>query len=443
VRSRDTATALRERGHRERSRPVRRVTGPGLAVVVGGYVNALTVVRALGALGVRSVVVTHKPFDVAHRSRFCVERVHLPGLHADPGSLVGLLEARRDRWRGAAVFPTNDFALEALSREHERLSSWYVPVANPWEVTEPLLDKHRLHDVARAVGIDVPLSYGLAGAGASSGANDAAPGALRTAEIRFPVVVKPLRGQLFAERFGVKLFVARDSAELERAVAKVVAAGLEAEVLDLIPGPDALFLNEALYLDERGRVLGRVAMHKLRKSPPFFGVCRVAETWESDELHERTVELLRRIGHVGAANAEYKRDPRDGRYRLMEVNGRPFLMQALARRADIDLPALAWRHRVLGEHRTASRNGWQGVWINASADLGCALAYHGEERLGLGDYLAPYLRPKSFATWSFRDPAPWAAHWTRAARDALGLLASGARRRATRARLAATAPPQA
>ena len=45
---------------------------PGQGVVVlGGYVNALGLVRALAARGIPTAVVSNKPFDIAHLSR-CV-----------------------------------------------------------------------------------------------------------------------------------------------------------------------------------------------------------------------------------------------------------------------------------------------------------------------------------------------------------------------------------
>jgi len=109
------------------------------------------------------------------------------------------------------------------------------------------------------------------------------------------------------------------------------------------------------------------------------------------------------------ASVEYKLDPRDGRHRLMEINGRSFLIQGLARRAGVNYPLLAWREAVLGENVAARFNGWPGVWIHALDDLYYGAFHHAVERATLRQYLAPYRRPKIFAVWSVSDPRPFAA----------------------------------
>ena len=65
----------------------------------------------------------------------------------------------------------------------------------------------------------------------------------RSADLRFPVLVKPTVGYLFLARFGTKLFVARDGDELRSAIDALCDAGLEGDVFDLVPGPD-----DALYV---------------------------------------------------------------------------------------------------------------------------------------------------------------------------------------------------
>jgi predicted ATP-grasp superfamily ATP-dependent carboligase len=177
--------------------------------------------------------------------------------------------------------------------------------------------------------------------------------------------------------------------------------------MDLIPGPDSLFYNYTVYIDRQGNPAAELGMKKLRKSPPFFGVCRVGEVVEVNELREPTLELLSHVGWRGMASAEYKLDPRDGRYRLIDINARPFLMQGLALRAGVNYPLLAWREAVSGEKVKASYNGWNGVWINFLDDVYYGAFFRETEGLSLRQYLAPYGRRKTFAVWSAADPKPF------------------------------------
>src|SRR5215210_3761747 len=112
---------------------------PG-AVVVGAHVNALGVIRALAARGIAIAAVSTRAFDVAHHSRWVSESHELFELHERRESLVEFLERNETRWRGWAVFPTNDDALTALAQHHERLSRAYRLSVQPWEIVADIVD---------------------------------------------------------------------------------------------------------------------------------------------------------------------------------------------------------------------------------------------------------------------------------------------------------------
>lgn len=390
---------------------------PG-AVVIGGYVNGLGLVRALAARNVPTAVVTTKPFDIAHRSRWTSAHYPLPGLEERPELLLELLERRARDWPGWALFPTNDEAVAALAQYHDRLSSLYRVVSPPWEVARYLLDKGLMLDAARSVGAEVPHCYGPA-----TQATAADP------DLRFPVVVKPLVGYRFAARFGTKLFVADDREELGRCIARLTDAGIPGQLLDLVPGADDRIYSYCTYMDASGEPAGGVLVRKLRQSPPLFGVARVAEIAGSvPSLREATIEILRRIGVRGMAVAEFKLDPRDGSLRFIEVNGRSVVYNGLLRRAGLDLAGLAWSEHVSGRPGRARANGWPGVWINLHADFLYSTLYRRHDRVDLGDFLAPYARPKIEAVWSARDPLPFLAQWSRTAREGASALWRGTHR---------------
>lgn len=393
------------------------------AIVVGGSANGLTIARSLAAAGIHVVVIETRRDDVAQHSRACAEAVALPGFHRDPGRLIELLRSRESRWRGSAVYPTDDHALLALASEREPLERHYrlvVPAGDGWR---RLLDKGALRAVAAETGVATPRCFGPA---------DPAPLA---EAIEFPVIVKPAQSHLLRERHGRKLLVAADRGQLGRCTRLLADAGLEGSIEDLIPGPDGHFFNCAAYIDRRGEPAATITMRKLRKSPPRFGVCRVAELDDRADLVEPTVELLRRVGFTGMANAEFKLDPRDGTMRLIEVNVRPFLMAGLARRGGVDLPLLAWRELVEGARPRARPNGWPGVWIDLCAEAVFALTARRAEGLTLRQYAAPYRRPKTFAVWSPADPLPFLRRLGLTAADGIRFVGSAEVRSAHRARI--------
>ncbi len=395
---------------------------PG-AIVVGGGENGLAAVRALATEGVRVVLIGTRPSDLAQHSRY-VSAVHrLHGFQQEPRSLVDLLERHAPEYAGWAVIPTNDYALAVLAQEQDTLARWYPPTVPSWSVTRQVVNKSVTCRIARELGIALPRSYG--------------PAATFTdyASVPYPVIVKPVEGHRFWDVFGRKLFVAHSAPELRRAVERVCASGLDAELFDLVPGPDDHVFEYSTYVDLTGEPLAEFAARKLRQGPPFYGVARAATMVDPAPLRESSLAMARRLGWRGLLNIEYKLDPRDGTYRLLEVNGRCFLSHGLAWRAGMNYPLLLWRERAMGEAVACTPNGWRGTWIHLHADLLYTALCLGGEQWRWRDFVRSYVGPKTFAVWSHRDPRPFAVQWARTARKGARVVRDAGERAAVRARL--------
>jgi D-aspartate ligase len=370
---------------------------PG-AVIIGGYANAVSALRGLAREGVRTAVVLTADHDVAQHSRYAHETHRIHYLNRSPDGLLQLLDAQRGRWRNWALLPTNDYALAAIAQHRDHLSRSYRVTVPEWEVAARVLDKAITYQFARSVGVDVPTSYG--------------PASRTTAarlDLVFPLVVKPHQSARFWEVFGKKLLVVHNRGELMQAVDRMEDSGTDAEVLDLVPGGDTQVCNYTVYIDRWGNPAAEFALRKLRKAPRYFGVGRAATPADLPQLREGTIALLQRIGWRGTASVEYKLDPRDGRYRLMEINGRCPLINALPTRCGVNYPLLAWREHVLRETVSAKPNGWNGVWTHMHADLLYTMVEDREPDWSWLDFIRSYTGPWVDAVWSSKDPLPFLA----------------------------------
>jgi predicted ATP-grasp superfamily ATP-dependent carboligase len=376
-------------------------------VVIGGGITTLNAVRCLGSNGVRVAVVQVQSHDISHYSRFAHEHLKLRNFAKQPESIIELLKRQAQKWQNWVIFPTGDLALSILSQHRDDLLPYYRMTVPHWNITRILLEKNLTYQTADKIGIDIPRCYGNATRVNAQGK-----------DIFFPVVVKPNVSHQFTAHFAKKLFVVRNRFELLNAVEAVNRKNIPAKIFDFIPGPDCLFYNYSVYMDMQGEPVAELGMKKLRKDPPFFGICRVGERANVAELRDPTIEILRHIGWHGMANAEYKLDQRDGRFRLMEINGRCFMMHGLASRAGVNYPYLAWREHGLKEKKIGAQpNNWWGVWIHLLRDLYYGIFHHNAEGLELSDYVESYRRPRAFAVWSAKDPLPFIMEWVHATRN--------------------------
>ena len=396
---------------------------PG-AVVIGGYANGVSALRGLARAGVRTAVVLTKPHDIAQHSRYAHEVHRVFDLHRRPDGLIDLLMDQGSRWRGWAVIPTNDDALTALADFREPLCRWYPPSVPAPEIVRQVTVKTNTYRLAQEVGVDVPRCYGSANRQTAS-----------RRDIAYPVVVKPGESARFWEHFDKKLLVARNPMELVTAIDRVEQAGFSADVYDLIPGGDDQFYNYTVYLDRAAEPAADFTFRKLRKAPSFYGVARAAQPAAVPQLREPSLALLQRIGWRGVASLEYKLDPRDGRFRLIEINGRCFLSHGLPTRCGVNYPLLAWREAALRQKVRATPTLWSGTWLHLHADLlYTAVQKQGPEwrwRELIGQYFGPWVD----AVWSAADPIPFLAQWAGTLRKASREIREGRQMETARNRL--------
>jgi hypothetical protein len=73
-----------------------------------------------------------------------------------------------------------------------------------------------------------------------------------------------------------------------------------------------------------------------------------------DEVVDLGLKTIRAVGFHGLSQVELKRDPRDGRFKLMEINPRLWQWHGLASACRVDLPRIAYWD-LLGARLPAAR----------------------------------------------------------------------------------------
>jgi predicted ATP-grasp superfamily ATP-dependent carboligase len=318
------------------------------AVVVDvGWVNGLAAVRSLGRAGIRVLALDHRQSALGFRSRYAK-----PVLAPDPQdedafvSFLAGLEVER-----APLFATHDEPLNAIARGADRLGDRFLYPFPPWEVLSRIQSKRSQLEAAEAAGIPAPRTAYPGSAAEARAAAD---------ELGFPVLVKPSSTEGFKRRFKRQAFRCETPAEVEAAYAD--AEPYEPMVQEVIPGGDGELYTLGSYLRADGEPLGLFCGRKLRQTPPGVGTCRVGEAVWVEEVVESGLRLLRALGFHGLSQVELKRDPRDGRYKLMEVNPRLFQWHGLAAACGVDLPLIAYRDLTGERVEPVSANGARKRW---------------------------------------------------------------------------------
>jgi predicted ATP-grasp superfamily ATP-dependent carboligase len=106
--------------------------------------------------------------------------------------------------------------------------------------------------------------------------------------------------------------------------------------------------------------------------PAEFGNSTLSVTIPLEEVGE-AVESLRRLfeglGYVGLFDAEFKHDHRDGRFKVLEVNARPWWQLELAGACGLDVTHMAYRDALGLPLEPAHGYRLGRVWVHPLRDL--------------------------------------------------------------------------
>lgn len=367
------------------------------AIILSAHTMALGVVRALGMHGVPLVVVHYDSCDIAQRSRYATETLAAPHPQQDEAGFLARILLLAPKWEGAVLMPVSDETLLVTARHKERLSRHFRVACPDYATVCQIIDKRQTYPLAAKAGVKIPATL--------------MPRSLSELqdlcnEDLFPCILKPAHSHLFYSCFGTKLFFVENAEQLFNGYQRASQAGLEVMIQEYIPGDDHEVANYNCYA-VAGKVLTEFTANHVRNAPTWFGSPRVVCSRQIDALLEPGRRLMQALNYSGYACTEFKRDRRDGEYKLMEVNGRHNLSTLLSVRCGINFPWLEYLCHANGE-LPAPRTFSDGIyWIDLSRDIAYSLKLLSEEHYALRDYLRPYLEPHVWAICNWRDPLPF------------------------------------
>jgi len=383
-----------------------------ILVTDGENRSALAVTRSLGRKGCRVAVTSTQERSLASSSRFCTSGFAVPDPLLDGAHYVRSVLDIAAREKIDFIFPMTEQSVHLLNQARNCLPASTVLACPVAEKMHAVSDKSGLFRLAEGLGIPVPWTLYLASSDDLSS---------NIANIdRYPVVVKPALSRRFdGKRFipgGVMYASSRDELEQLYATSRILSypSMIQEKIVGLGTG---LF---TLYDGNRHLVL--FSHRRLREKPPSGGVSVVSESVPLDEeMVEAAGKLLSSVAWNGIAMIEFKRDNRDGKAKLMEINGRFWGSLQLAIACGVDFPVLLLDH-LQGHNSTMQQFDYcvahKLKWFFGTLDHLLIRMKHSKEKLNLPlgapsrwqavvDFLNIYEKNTSFDVYDRDDPGPF------------------------------------
>lgn len=305
--------------------------GPVPVVVDAYYVNGLGVIRSLASAGLRSLALSKSAYGLGGASRYALGMT-CPDPSENPQEFVDFMEqlGRAMPEKGILLI-TEDTCLEVLDAARGRLEP-YFRYSFSGGVIPRIQDKWEQIQAAMRCGVPVPRTVIF----------DREAVLAEWRESDFPALVKGRRGKGFCYASGRQVILVRD----RREAAAVLRQYGRYELLlqEIVPGGDGSLINLGIYASQvTGLPLGAFCFRKLTTVPPIFGVARVAESETAPHILRYGNDLLAEFNFTGAAHIEFRRDPRDGQDKLIEINPRFWLSNIHAAACGVNMPLMLYQ----------------------------------------------------------------------------------------------------
>jgi predicted ATP-grasp superfamily ATP-dependent carboligase len=385
------------------------------ALIVGDdQVNVLGLARNLGRDGVRVHRLGASDAAVL-RSRYIRSLSLVKGIDDSPDEefVAALEQAARGAGGKPVLFPASDLHVIRVARNAAALAASFHLHAASLPATETLVNKRRFYESLAEMGVAHPATRFPRTRGEFEAA---------AAAIGYPVLIKPEISPLFARMFQKKGFVARDREELSRHLEALERSGLDMMAQEIIPG-GADCMHGCAGLRTADRILV-FCYRRVREFPEGFGCGSLLESVPAFVGQTRLVDYLGRIGYTGIFDAEFKRDPRDGVYKMIEINARSWWQNTHPSVSGLNIVKAAYD---CAAGRPVSSGGYQvgTKWVHLYNDYFAARA----AGLGLLAWKRSLAGRAAFDIWARDDMRPMIAFLLGLAlgkaRKTLGLKAEG------------------
>ena len=231
--------------------------------------------------------------------------------------------------------------------------------------------------------------------------------------LRFPCVIKPESADLWrtdkarvCNIFGEKALPIWNSSELGWWYDRLIRVDPRMVVQEMVPGPDANHLEFPTIVDPDGEIRTEFVARKLRLAPAHFGMGCYVESIRSDEVVKTGCRILRTLDYRGLAMVQFKRDERDGKLYLLEINPRFTVWTSLPVACGVDLPYYYYQASLGESYSVPTSHAIGKMWWDPVSDVFAMRTYISDGTWTWWRWITTVLRRSTNAYFTWDDPMP-------------------------------------
>jgi D-aspartate ligase len=364
---------------------------------LGVEYQALGLLRQLSASGVRCILVDQDAWGAARFSRYRCPFFRCPAYDSEefwPWLVSLQIQEGLEGW---LLVTTDDEQVRQIALNIEDARTRFRYAGLGWNEYRFLYDKRLNYQWCLQHGIHAPLSY------LAQERNDLPHG-----ELKYPFIVKPAFKRNFKRYSKAKAIVVNSDQQLLALLSGQLAAVAIEELIyqEIVPGDGKQQWSYAGLFVE-GEPVAAFTARRLRQHPPDFGRASTYVSAAYDpEVERESRKVLALLKYTGLAEVEWKRDPRDGVLKFLEVNARCWGWHSLASRVVGNLPRMLY-DSLRGVEVKPTTPHYGARWVKHVTDAPVAMDMWRHGDLSIGEYLGSLSGDVTCCEWQSGDPWPF------------------------------------
>ncbi|WP_335871207.1 carboxylate--amine ligase [Bacillus sp. 2205SS5-2] len=367
------------------------------AVVLDFSANGVGIIHTLSKKGIDVYA-----FDTASayhkgRSRLATCGICPSPLTQERELLSFLIDVSMNLEKKPVLYAGADDYVVFISTYRHELSKHYLFLFPDHELIKDLLDKKKTYDLALKHNIPTAKTYFVQ---SQSQLEEAIP------NLEFPCILKPVFGHEFRKHLNKKAIHIKDEHQL-RTEFPIYRNFGELIIQEIIPGDNQSFYKVATFFDDDMNLLALFTLQKNHQFPIQFGTGAHIVSKRIPELVDIGVPLLHTLKLKGIGMIEYKKDDRDGKYKLIEINPRFWLTHSLTGSAGVDFAHQYYLY-LTDQNPHPQLEQVEGVqWIYIVRYFLTFLEKRRSGEMSIRDFFSGFKGKNVFALFSITDPMPF------------------------------------
>jgi D-aspartate ligase len=364
-------------------------------IVLGNGITALGTIRILGRDGLTAWVAD--PTDSLLQDSRWFRSIPDAPAPLQPGGLSAWLENLP--FPSAVLMPCSDHWVSEVAKLSPAIRQRFPASLGTAESIERLVDKGRFAQTLRETKTPHPWTTNVD--------TDADLAAVPKA-IFGSAILKPRNSQCFHERFGVKALHVTSREDAAVQLRRLMAAGFPVILQEYIPGPATHHYFVDGFVDRHGVVRAVFVRQRLRMSPADFGNSSSMASVPTDrarEAIEAITAVLKHIAYRGIFSAEFKVDARDGNFKILEVNARPWWFIDFAARCGVDVCRMAYDDALERSVETVDQYKVGRALVFPYTDYFACVTMRARGELSAWEWMRSWLTSQQ-PVFQFSDPLP-------------------------------------